>query len=115
MMKTTSIQNSRTETADTLCILQLIASHLSSRKECRGVEYIVEIHKHSQLSLYALKLTPDIYIYPDRKTRKAGTAESVIQHIFMYHLNIKQVHLVAGTYKYMLSASGKCRKWTKIS
>lgn len=105
----------RLETENTQQLLYLISSHLSGRKECRGVEYIVEIHKHGQRSAYALKLTPDIYIYPDRKTRKAGTAESVLQHIFMYHLNVKQVHLAAGTYKYMLSASGKCRKWTKIS
>ena len=93
---------------NTLELLALIAQHLSGRKELRHVEYTVTIDAG------IIWISHNIFVFPDRHTRKPGTQLPVIEHIMQYHCNCKMPELIPGTYKYELSASSKCRRWTRI-
>ena len=99
--------------------LHLFSSHLSSRPECRRVEYTVMICKDN--TIWCL---PNISVFPNRYTRKEQSRESILKHIMTHHFNeiydgtnsygcvrFKPGSLVPGGYKYQLSFDDKRRKW----
>lgn len=100
------MNNLKTETNDTLKLLRLISTHLSSRIECRKVEYRVTIADN-------ITMCPLVEVYPDRRTRGKLKKTELLQHIQTYHTDISKLQLVEGTYIYQLSVTGKSRRWTR--
>lgn len=98
--------NPKTSTEDTMKLLRLISSHLSSRVDCKKVEYCVTITDHVTMS-------PLIEVYPDRRTRGKFKKENLIYHIQNYHVDVSQLQLVKGTYIYQLSVTKKSRRWAR--
>lgn len=120
-------------------MLTAIAKRLSSRQDCRGVEYDVYITTSTKTqNLQYIKLTPCILVFPDNYHRRDIDKYSVIQHVlttmiydnkqamidntittFTQDFNItetqcKQLDLDDGHYRYIKSVDGKKRKWIKV-
>lgn len=98
--------NPKTSAGDTMKLLRLISSHLSSRVDCKKVEYYVTIADHVTMS-------PLIEVYPDRRTRGKLKKEDLLHHIQNHHADLTQLQLVKGTYIYQLSVTKKSRRWTR--
>ena len=86
-------------------LLHLISSHLSSRQDCRRVQYKVTVVDD------AVSIVPHIQVYKNRYCRRAVDLLDVVDHVINYHSD--SGHLVDGTYIYKLSVDAKQRKWTR--
>lgn len=88
--------------------LRAISKHLSGRSCCRQMEYVVSIQSGK------VTMEPKIDVYKNRYSRRETDKVNVIDHVLYSHISCKAAELVPGTYKYMLSNSGKRRKWTSV-
>ncbi len=111
-----NIHKERAENTEKL--LKLVSSHLSSRKECRGLTYSLDISTTWERG-YVLNV--DIGVFPGHH-RKPVYKMSLMQHILKYHmpdvaiedkdgfrLNLDKV--LCGSYKYSKQLNRHCRKW----
>lgn len=87
--------------------LHQISSHLSSRSECRGIEYTVTISNDFVV------VDPLIKVCKSRYSRKESDKMLVETHVQNFH-NSSTNSLVDGTYRYILSNSKRRRRWTKV-
>lgn len=94
---------------DTAKFLQKISTRLSSREDCKGVEYEVTISKEH------ISMDPLIYVYPDTHHRAEIDKMSVLTYI-IHTLPQEEQKLSAGTYRYEYIDlyKRKRRRWTKI-
>lgn len=120
-------------------LLQCISAHLSSRKDCRKLEYIVYIgivddEHERQLTLGELDniadkvfFYPKRYVYPDRFHRKKSDEIDIIAHVIKEHFPelyvcedfnsvvVNSALLTPGKYQYILSFDEKKRQWIRVS
>lgn len=90
-------------------LLKTLASRLSGREDCRKVKYTVTI------DCDGVRMSPIVYVYPNRYTRREGDKLDIISFIHQYRMNNTLLSgFVFGTYEYQLSADGKRRRWRKI-
>jgi len=92
----------------TVSFLNQISKHLSGRKDCRKIEYLVMIRDN------IVKMDPHFEVYPDKYHRKTANKDGVLEHIFKYHVG-SDVSLSDGTYIYRLSTNGKSRRWERLN
>lgn len=104
-------------------LLNSIANHLSGRKDCKGVNYVVTIHHpHSTLTI-----VPNIQVLPNRYRRCERDKVSVLVHVIQEHMTelfvgfdsqmnlvVESDMLVPGTYVYESSIDGKRRRWNRL-
>ena len=96
----------KSESKSTIKLLLLISDHLSGRKDCNSLSYVVDIHNN------AVTMSPDIQVYPGVHDRKPEHRQSVVTHVMKYHLSqdiLREV--VPGRYVYQVSSDGKKRRW----
>ena len=114
---------------NTLMLLRSISDHLSSRKDCRGVEYEVDVsvNKDDQgVDFIEFSMNPITYVYPDPKRRKSEDKVSVLYHVLTQHfqillqeidldgnIKVQPSRIIPGKYIYRLSVNGKQRRWCK--
>lgn len=106
--------------------LRHIAQHLSSRPDCKGVEYVVTIGTDQWKD--AVLMSPTKYVFPNRYDRSPSYLESVVLHVLKHHMPelylprtecaynafVDETKIVPGTYMYQLSVDKKKRRWTKV-
>lgn len=106
----------------TEAVLKAISDRLSSRDDCKGVEYVVDIRDDW------LTMIPTKNVYPDTHHRKDTDLEDIIYFILRTQFSdtvlagvdvygrCKYVSntLTPGLYQYQLSFDQKRRRWTKI-
>lgn len=99
-------------------LLICISRHLSGRKDCRQVEYVVHIDEESFITCL-----PNVHVFPDRHDRSKFSRSTIISHCITHHFQellkypefgVDTDKLVTGTYKYQLSANKKRRRWIRI-
>ena len=104
-------------------LLKLISNHLSSRSECRGLEYIVTIGDDRIL------FEPfTVFVFPNRYRRCERDKSPVTHHVIFNHmpeLNLRKTELgdyildtsklVKGRYKYQKSFNSNRRRWVRIN
>lgn len=98
------------KTANTDLLLKEIAKHLSTRRECKGIEYRLEI------SASSIHFEPDIQVFPNRYIKCKGSEHSVIHHILMTVFNQIDTNtdkFVKGVYKYAKPYNSKKRNWLR--
>lgn len=98
------------KTANTDLLLKEIAKHLSTRRECKGVEYRLEISANS------IRFEPDIQVFPNRYIKCKGSEHSVIYHILMTVFNQLDENteiFVEGVYRYVKPYNSKKRNWLR--
>lgn len=101
--------------------LSCIASHLSSREDCKGVEYVVNIKEGNVVTF-----EPNgIKLFPNRYRRSERDRVSVIFHVAQYHfpelvidvtnteIHVDTSKLVLGRYLYQYSMDHKRRRWIR--
>ena len=95
---------------DTLEFLNKISRRLSSREDCKRVEYEVTISKSS------ISMNPLIFVFPDTHHRADIDKMSILTFVIQSY-NKEQQRLSSGTYKYECadSLSKKRRRWVKVS
>lgn len=112
-----------TATQLTMSVLLSISQHLSTRTQCKDVNYEVTI-RSGRISFY-----PDVKVFPNVHRRKQSDKETIIEHVLRYHYDNELVlptgivtdtggeylintdKLVPGHYVYRSSIDGKRRKW----
>ena len=104
----TYIQHYSNAIQNTDKFLHLISNHLSGRRDCRKVEYLVIVDP-----LY-ISMYPNIQVYNDVHNRADCNKVSVIDHILNKHASEFDSNIIEGKYLYKLSAESKYRKWVKI-
>ena len=101
--------------------LRLIAQHLSSRVDCKGIEYVVKMGDD-------VCMCPPKYVYTDRHHRSCADSKPVAEHVLRYHMPeifikksinnmevlVDKDKIIPGTYKYQMSFDKKKRRWIKI-
>ena len=106
--------------------LRCIAQHLSSRADCKGLEYVVTIGTDKWDD--AVLMSPMKYVFPNRYDRSPSYLESVVLHVLKHHMPelysprteciytafVDINKIVPGTYMYQLSIDKKRRRWTKV-
>lgn len=105
-------------------LLKAVAKRLSSRADCRRVEFIVDIG--IQNSEYIL-FNPDVYVFRDTYHRKDIDASRIIEFILMKHmpevvhgkdtqgfLHVNTQMFSRGIFKYELAYNGKKRRWIRL-
>lgn len=124
----------------TIELLLTISKRLSSRKNCRQVEYLVcigmnddsvgrqrRIQEYGDISDIIL-FFPEREVFPDKHHRRSTDLIDIVScvimtkfkdTIFSYVDNIGQIHfnkgsVVPGVYKYILSTTKKRRKWVRV-
>lgn len=121
-------------------LLRAISKRLSSRKNCRRIEYIIcvgmqydEIDQPSRIKEYSdvsdlIMFYPEREVFPDTHHRRSTDLIDIVSciimtkfkdTIFSYVDNLGQIHfvkgsLVPGVYKYILSNTKKRRKWVRV-
>ena len=121
-------------------LLQAISKRLSSRKNCKQLEYVVcigmdtDIIEHQKhLAEYndisdIIMFYPEREVFPDTHHRRSTDLIDVVSCIIMtkfkdtvfsYVDNLGKIHfhqgsVVPGVYKYVLSTTKKRRKWFKV-
>ena len=121
-------------------LLQAISKRLSSRKNCRRIEYVVcigveadDIEHQKSLVEYndvsdIIMFYPEREVFPDTHHRRSTDLIDIVSCIIMtkfkdtvfsYVDNLGKIHfntgsVVPGVYKYILSATKKRRKWVRI-
>lgn len=103
---------------NTITLLKLCASHVSSRPYFNKIEYDVSIRCCK--NTYTVLFQPIVYVYPDRYTRKQADLQLLIDHIFLYHAQEflyvdEDISFVEGEYRYIFNATKSKRFWTKLS
>lgn len=102
-------------------LLNLVASHLSSRSDCKGVNYIVSIEEDDSITF-----SPPIKVFPNRYRRCERDKVNVIAHVVQEHIPelFIDVHndmrtlvdttcLIRGVYEYQSSIDKKRRRWVR--
>lgn len=90
-------------------LLRSISTKLSGRKDCRRIEYVVEIHNGET------SMDPTIFIYPDAHHRKKYDRCRVLDYVWnTLHskFSFGAEDLVNGTYIYRWNPITKKRMWT---
>ena len=98
-----------------------LARHLSTRKECRGEEYVLSIHEGN------IMFSPNVAVFPDRHTRKSGTKLPVLDHVLQVHfpeanfmkdkfgsIRVTPESFVNGIFRYSPSVDKRSRKWFRV-
>ena len=124
----------------TMQLLRAISRRLSSRKNCKQIEYIVCIGmiyddpssqyntKHTGDVSDIITFYPEREVYPDAHHRQSTDLIDIVScvimtkfkdTVFAYVDNIGQIHfnkgtLVPGVYQYVLSKTKKRRKWFRV-
>lgn len=93
--------------------LRCISAHLSSREECKQLEFVAIIDD----SLHVKLLPQDYLIFPSRHKKKEINKIAVTEHVTHEHFE-NQVYsdifsLVPGEYIYKLSVNKKQRRWQR--
>lgn len=104
---------------NTKMLLNLIASHLSTRKCCKGKEYVLTLSGNIPKGY---SFNTEVQLFPDKYHRKSSDKSSAIFHILKYHMpyicncvyEILESNIVPGTYVYRLSIDKKRRKWVRL-
>lgn len=123
-----NIFNEHTNSSEnTVKFLSLIASHLSGRKEFRGLEYKILVMPHlHQDNHFVCVSEPDAKCFKDKHSRKTCDIDTVCDHVCKYHMQkdimsvdarsdqIIYTNLVPGMYMYQKSITGKSRRWIRI-
>lgn len=118
----------------TMQILHSISNRLSSRHDCRKIEYTITIYStHVQPdvegctdSYIQILFQPDRDVYPDRFHRTIGDKIDIVTYtLHTYFPEIIKGHdtfgrpymssdsLIPGTYRYVLSFDKKQRRWIR--
>lgn len=94
----------------TYVFLRQLSLHMSSRKNCKNIEYYVKIDKGK------IHVDPSIFCYNDRYHRSDRDRLRAYEHVLKYHFpeNFNSNSLLDGNYKYVFTASKKSRHWIKI-
>ena len=107
-------------------VLQTISRHLSSREDCRDIEYSVTIHNDPITGHDIVEVSPYITVFPTTFQRKDTDRRSIAYHVMAYHFpellqqsSTSVVYvipgtLVHGTYIYKKYRLTSRRKWRKI-
>ena len=121
-------------------LLQAISKRLSSRKNCKQLEYVVcigmdtDIIEHQKhLAEYSdisdiIMFYPEREVFPDTHHRRSTDLIDVVSCIIMtkfkdtvfsYVDNLGKIHfnegsVIPGVYKYILSTTKKRRKWVRV-
>lgn len=115
--------DSRTQLTKNL--LWCIAQHLSSRVECRGIAYKVNICTEDVPD--SIKFYPDIQVYLDTHHRKQCHKLPVAEHVVRQHFcqdlldtasksfQIYSDKVIPGIYEYQPSIDSKRRRWVRIA
>lgn len=103
-------------------LLQKIANHLSGRKDCKGVNYVVTIHSEEK----SVEFYPSTQVFPNRYRRCERDKVSIVSHVIQEHLPelligfdtqlnllVDTDKLVPGTYIYESSIDNRRRRWTR--
>lgn len=124
----------------TKLLLQTISRRLSSRKNCKKLEYIVCIGMENTEDIHQINLVeygnmsdvilfyPEREVFPDTHHRRSTDLIDIVScvimtkfkdTVFSYVDNLGKIHfiegsLVPGIYKYILSTTKKRRKWVRI-
>lgn len=121
--------------------LLAISSHLSSRRDCRNVEYVVSIGVYEESMMYQMTIAdvtegvhdkvyfaPERNVFPDIHHKKVGDETSVVNHVMFEHFRntvfdhrdscgncrFKLGSLTPGVYVYAQSIKNNRRKWIKV-
>lgn len=102
-------------------LLNCIASHLSSRPECRNLRYSADISSNGRIVF-----EPNIQVFPSRYRRKPGDRTDVLDHVLREHfpdvidyiddsgyIYVDTSKIVPGRYKYVLRIDRKRRCWSR--
>ena len=119
-------------------LLLTISEHLSGRRDCEGVEYLVRIGNTpcdkltdderrymSQFNDYpqeSICMYPSLKVFPDIHHRKIDDKKPILHHVLQRHFpdlfvesvtytGINLCKLVPGTYKYVMNPGTKRRQW----
>ena len=93
----------------TKAVLMGISKRLSSRKDCKNVEYRVIIRNNK------IKMNPKVRVYRNRHFRTEGDKILVQDLIYRrYSMLYPECSLIDGTYLYQLSGDKKRRKWKNL-
>lgn len=110
---------------NTVRFLQHISDHLASRRDCKDVSYrvIIEPDPDNKDMAY-LYFWPQVYVFPDRYSRKPRDRMSLIEHILKKHCpaswyKIDRGKIQISTYyinvgKYVYAKVENHREWTRI-
>ena len=111
-------ENSR----NTCNLLRCISSRLSSRTDCRGIEYEVTIFDDMSLNV-----VPNVLIFPNTHRRRPCDTISITQYAILSCLSPVSIYsypdkvvlskhcLVPGKYVFKLSADKLNRKWINMT
>ena len=113
------MKSASTKHTEQLC--NYLAKHLSTRKECRCEEYMLNIQDG------LIVCWPNVAVFPDRYTRRSGAKLPVLQHVLTYHLpncglkddkfggvKVSKGFFVNGIYRYKTSVDKRSRKWFRV-
>lgn len=114
----------KSQSAQTKQLLHSIASHLSSRVECRGVRYIVTIGVDDS---HLVSFGPvDVKVYPNRYRRCERDKVTILSHVLREHfpelvlsadrdgnIVVDTSKLISGVYEYQASIDNKRRRWVR--
>ena len=106
-------------------ILKCISKHISNRRDCKDVEYDVNVFGDGKITLF-----PEVLVFDDIHNRRPVNRKPLLDHIIDFHCDPKfvsvvmnsndEVHsrnfqyVIPGHYVYKYSSSGKCRRWIKL-
>lgn len=105
---------------DTEKYLDSISRRLSSRYDCKDIEYLVEIQDNR------VSMAPRIFVYRNKHQRRPEDKMSILAFIENVvkgrsclldvdgRIVIEDVRLVDGNYLYKFSADKKKRRWEKL-
>lgn len=108
-------------------VLKCISTHLSSREDCKNIEYTIIIRHDIKSNYDEIIVSPYITVFPSIHDRKESDRRSVAYHVIYYHFselfeNAEQstVHickdsLIHGEYKYKKYVLTNRRRWVRIS
>ena len=106
----------------TMDVLLNISHHLSTRSQCKQVNYEVIITSNS------ISFRPQLNVFPNIHRRKSSDRQPIVEHILKYHYDSELLSpdacrlsssayailpnkLIPGKYVYRSSIDGKRRKW----
>ena len=105
--------------------LQLVAQRLSSRSDCKKVEFIIDI---GVTKSNCIIFTPDVYVYTDKYHRSDKDYSRITDFILHKYFDeivkgrdefgnliVWTLQFSEGIYKYQLSSNGKKRRWVKVT
>lgn len=93
-------------------LLNLLSSHLSTRKGCSGTEYVLKISGDT------IEFSPNVYCFPDLHKRKQTDRMPILEHVLLQHMSdvLRSQYdtiFVDGIYWYKLSVDRSRRRWTR--